>query len=59
LRCSLNFRGPCIIALGWEAEFLATILASAGNCSAPRRFLKLSARTAISVHSVTMPGPPS
>jgi hypothetical protein len=57
LRCSLEIDGPCIIALGRQVEFFATILVPSGICSEPRGLLSLSARTAIAISVAAMPIP--
>jgi hypothetical protein len=55
LRCSLKVRRPCIIALGRQAEFFATILVSFGICFGLPGFLNQPARTAIAAHSTGKP----
>jgi hypothetical protein len=57
LRCSLEIHGPCIIALGRQVEFFATILVPSEICSEPRGLLSLSARTAIAISVAAMPIP--
>jgi hypothetical protein len=55
LRCSLEIHAPCIIALGLQVEFFATIPVPAGICSDPCSLLSLTARTAIAIYIATMP----
>jgi hypothetical protein len=57
MRCSLEIRGPCIIALERQVEFFATILVPSGICSEPRGLLSLFARTAIAICVAAMPIP--